>query len=460
MQDNLKPDEDILYQRAYDLKALGIQPYAREFERSHTLLEINENYEAIGSDIPGKEGIFTLCGRVMSFKQFQEDILVVIADQDATLQLVISKDKVTAKAFNLFASYVYEGDYLGFTVDYLYREQGYLTGVVKAWTFLALANIPIPKDLSVERKRAHQHLYLASKLSAREIIVTRGRMLRFIRHWLAEEGVIEVNTAQSTQTAVTNALLQYVIGGVEQVYEIAPISNAQPIDWLNHSHVFWLHCCMALKTPQHMMSMVERLLNRLALHLHSTSRLMWHPLDRMNPAVESGSVELVDENHVLEIDMSVPWARCSLYQIMNDVLDIDFTCMNTPEQALDMLRRAGIQLNMLDSDMSIPALAQQVFYEYVALTFIQPTFVVFPAEDANESEWFELYINGILLASGHSEVTDPAVWSANCEVDERFQEKLMIGMPPVSSLSLNLDRLAMFLIGATDIRDVVYFLAH
>ncbi|MBE2271572.1 MAG: hypothetical protein IAE80_25285 [Anaerolinea sp.] len=459
MPDDLNPDKDILYQRAQDLKTLGIQPYALHFDRSHLLFEIHENYEETGGDLPGQEGVFTLCGRVLSFKQYQAGIMVVIADQDSTLQLLVSKDLMTTRAFELFAAYLYEGDYIGVTVDYLYRERGELTGMVKAWNFLALANIPIPKHLSVERRRVQQHLYLASNLSAREVVITRARILRFLRQQLAEQGIYDVITAQSDPDSVTNALLQYIVGGIEQVYEITARRNAQTADWLNHSHELWLHCCSALKSPQHMMHLLEHLLNRLTLHLHSTSRLIWQPLDRMNPTGASESVEIINENHTLEIDMSLHWATRSLNQILNDVLDIDFTCISTPDHALHILRRLGYAIDLPDSEISLTAIAEQVFQDYAAPALIQPTFVVFPAGETRVSERFELYINGILLASGRSEVTDPAVRGANGTMQEDFWEKLMIGMPPVSSMALHLDRLAMLMIGATDIRDVAHFLA-
>lgn len=112
----------------------------------------------------------------------------------------------------------------------------------------------------------------------------------------------------------------------------------------------------------------------------------------------------------------------------------------------------------------------------------RPTFICdYPAErgalarlkqdDASVAERFELYIAGIELANGFSELTDPV------EQRRRFQEEAacrtkrgqapypmpepflaeLANMPPSAGIALGLDRLVMLLTGAESIDEVVAF---
>jgi lysyl-tRNA synthetase class 2 len=88
------------------------------------------------------------------------------------------------------------------------------------------------------------------------------------------------------------------------------------------------------------------------------------------------------------------------------------------------------------------------------------------------SQRFEAYIDGVELANGFGELTDPAEQRARFEadlearrahglaeypMDERFLDALSTGIPPCSGIALGVDRLVMLAVGATHIDDVVAF---
>ncbi len=89
------------------------------------------------------------------------------------------------------------------------------------------------------------------------------------------------------------------------------------------------------------------------------------------------------------------------------------------------------------------------------------------------AERFELFIGGLELANGFGELTDPVEQRARFEadlaarrrlgkplypIDERFLAELG-NVPPSGGVALGLDRLAMLLLGAPEIRDVLTFAA-
>jgi lysyl-tRNA synthetase class 2 len=114
----------------------------------------------------------------------------------------------------------------------------------------------------------------------------------------------------------------------------------------------------------------------------------------------------------------------------------------------------------------------------------RPVFLIdFPACQASLSkicedrpevcERFELYINGVELANGFTELNDPEEQRARFRKeamqraargrepvpqDEDFLEALRLGMPPAGGVALGLERLMMVLLGERDMKDVAPFM--
>ena len=87
------------------------------------------------------------------------------------------------------------------------------------------------------------------------------------------------------------------------------------------------------------------------------------------------------------------------------------------------------------------------------------------------SDRFELYIGGIEIANGYSELNDPleqrerltqelkekGKQSTYETLDEDFLTALEYGMPPAGGLGIGIDRLVMTLTGQNSIREVILF---
>jgi lysyl-tRNA synthetase class 2 len=123
------------------------------------------------------------------------------------------------------------------------------------------------------------------------------------------------------------------------------------------------------------------------------------------------------------------------------------------------------------------------FDEHVEAKLIQPTFIVdFPKsisplskaspENPAIAERFELFINGMEVANGFSELNDPkeqyerfVEQMAERErgdeeamvLDEDYIRALSYGMPPAAGIGIGIDRLVMLLTNKHSIRDVILF---
>jgi len=126
---------------------------------------------------------------------------------------------------------------------------------------------------------------------------------------------------------------------------------------------------------------------------------------------------------------------------------------------------------------------EELFSKYAEPKLIQPTFITdFPKAisplskaspiNAAIAERFELFINGMEIANGFSELNDPQEQRERFEeqmrqrergdeeamvLDEDYIRALSYGMPPAAGIGIGIDRLVMLLTNKRSIRDVILF---
>ena len=126
----------------------------------------------------------------------------------------------------------------------------------------------------------------------------------------------------------------------------------------------------------------------------------------------------------------------------------------------------------------------ELLFERVAEAhLIQPTFITdFPKPisplskaspaDSSIAERFELFIAGMEVANGFSELNDPQEQAERFEdqmkerergdeeamqMDEDYIRALSYGMPPAAGIGIGVDRIVMLLTNRRSIRDVILF---
>jgi lysyl-tRNA synthetase class 2 len=156
--------------------------------------------------------------------------------------------------------------------------------------------------------------------------------------------------------------------------------------------------------------------------------------------------------------------------------------LTTLEDAKAACHRINVPFD-LDKEHLLGGLIEKLHEVYTQPHLIQPTFITdFPVETSPLAKKrldnpaltrrFEVYVATQELGNAFSEINDPLDqrqrFLAQMEqraagddeahpMDEDFLRALEYGMPPTGGLGVGLDRLAIVLTGATNIRDVILF---
>ena len=178
--------------------------------------------------------------------------------------------------------------------------------------------------------------------------------------------------------------------------------------------------------------------------------------------------------------MDKPFARISMVEAVQKYAGVDFTQVETLDQARKLADEHHIEYEQRHKKGDI----LNLFFEtYCEEKLVQPTFLTGHPVDISPlakrqkdnpeyTQRFELFICGAEYVNAFSELNDPidqrsrfeaqaALKAAGddeaCDVDEDFLTALEYGLPPTGGMGMGVDRLVMLLTGASSIRDVLLF---
>jgi lysyl-tRNA synthetase class 2 len=471
------------------LEAAGVQPYAYSFDRQHSAAEAQH---LLGSAEEGPA--VTLAGRVVAWRSHGKTTFAHLADPTGKIQLYFKKDQLGDKSYALLAHYDL-GDIIGVHGPLFRTRTGEVTVRVDRVEMLAKSLRPLPfgKEEEVngqtvrhsgfadpEQRYRQRYADLAVHPEVRALFVARSRMTRAIRSFLDERDFLEVETpilqplyggaTARPFTTLHNALdmplylriadelylKRLVVGGLERVYEIGHDFRNEGIDRTHNPEFTMLEFYQAYADYTGMMDLVEQLLEKTAEAVRSV------------PELAAGVPSF-----------QRPFKRIEWMPSLNLAAGLDVGSLG--EKDLRALAgRVGVEK---PESLSRPKLLDEMFQALVESKLHQPTFVVdYPVElsplakpkrgNPLLTERFELFANGKEMANAFSELNDPIDQRRRFEaqakllaagdqeasgVDEDYLRAMEYGMPPMGGVGIGVDRLFMYLSGATNIRDVILF---
>lgn len=428
------------------------------------------------------------------------------------------------------------GDLIGVEGYLFVTNTGEVSVHVEKLQFLAKALLPMPDkmhgiaDPELRRRYRYADLIASSLqvehdgLTTREVFERRAKLISGMRRYLDDHGYVEVETPMLTPKATGAAakpfethhnaldiplyariapelyLKRLVVGGFEKVYELNRNFRNEGLSQKHNPEFTMLEFYCAYMDVNGMMDFAEKMIREAVAKANNGSLIVKYVENEIDlgkferitmkeailrhlpnsPNVKPDASWFNDPN---KFELIVQVARESTSYVGGHHLE------DPKEQNPESLWQHASHIlenrdmyNGIDFEIRDNTLVE-VFEILAEEKLIQPTFIIdYPKsisplskaspENPNIAERFELFINGMEVANGFSELNDPKEQyerfvdqmkerdSGDEEamvLDEDYVRALAYGMPPAAGIGIGIDRLVMLLTNKHSIRDVILF---
>ena len=476
------------------LRELGVNCYPAElFEINNSAKKIKDNFNE------GDELDVTIAGRLMSRRIMGKASFAELQDSSGRIQLYVNRDEVCEGEDKTLYNQVFKklldiGDFIGIKGNVFKTKVGETSVMVKEIKLLSksLKPLPLPKSDSdgkvydaftdPEKRYRQRYVDLVVNPDVKEAFIKRTELTNSMREFLNKKGYMEVETpilqpiyggaaARPFKThhntldmdlylRIANELYlkRLIVGGFDGVYEFSKDFRNEGMSRFHNPEFTQMELYVAYKDYNWMMSLVEEMVEKIAVDLHNKTDL------------------IVGENN---IDFKRPWKRQTMYEAILEHTGFDISQMDEKQ----LFETAKILNVSIDSSMGKGKLIDEIFGEKCEKNIIQPTFITdYPVEMSPLAkkhrktnglvERFEAICNGKELCNAFSELNDPIDQRERfieqkelgkkgdeeaMVLDEDFLRAIEYGMPPTAGLGIGIDRLTMLMTNSASIQDVLFF---
>jgi len=496
MHRELSEQEIVRRESLQKLLELGINPYPSElFEVNISATEIKNNYT---EDKHGYKNC-QIAGRLMSRRVMGKASFAELQDSTGRIQLYFNRDEICPDEDKTMYNTVFKklldiGDFIGVNGYVFTTKVGEISIHVESFVVLSktLKPLPLPKTDSdgkiydaftdSEKRYRQRYVDLVVNPHVKEAFVQRTQLTNSIRSFLNDKEYLEVETpilqpiyggaaARPFKThhntldmplylRIANELYlkRLIVGGFDGVYEFSKDFRNEGMSRFHNPEFTQVELYVAYKDYNWMMSLVEEMVEKIALDLHGTTEVQ------------------VGENL---INFQRPWKRYTMYEAIEHFTGIDISEMDETTMA-KTAKNLGVSV---DTSMARGKLIDEIFGEKCEGQLIQPTFITdYPIEMSPLAkkhrhkeglvERFEAICNGKEICNAFSELNDPIEQRERFEdqlklakrgdeeamvLDEDFLRSIEYGMPPTAGLGIGIDRLSMIMTNSNSIQDVLFF---
>ena len=494
--------------KAAALRARGADPFRNDVRPSVALGAVRARYDATRPAGPSEHKGITpidgdalrVGGRVMAKRGMGKTVFAPISDGVASVQLFLNVDHLAPDDFAHVLPQLDIGDIVVADGPAFWTRTGELSILVQRLYIATKSLRPLPDKwhglADVELRYRQRYVDLAISPDVRDAFRKRSQIVRGIRNFLDARGFLEVETPMMHATLGGAAarpfrthhnalgidlylriapelhLKRLVVGGLDRVYEINRNFRNEGIDRQHNPEFTMLEFYQAWAVYTDLMDLTEQLVGELARTVIGGTRVTWDGV---------------------ELELASPWRRLTIRQAVRELGGIAEAdqLFDDPELAAKVALAHGVSRKEVERVMLAGVepriraghLGYLVFEATAEAKLVQPTFLtefpvaVSPLARKNDTDpafcdRFELFVNGVELANGFSELNDPddqrarflaqvqakaAGADETMEYDEDYCRALEIGMPPTAGEGIGIDRLVMLLTGQPSIRDVLLF---
>ncbi|EDY36103.1 lysyl-tRNA synthetase [Aciduliprofundum boonei T469] len=459
-----------------ELRDMGINPYPQSIPITNYIEEIVKAPD----EFMGKK--VAVAGRLYALRFHGKVAFGDLRDNGSKIQGFFRMDVLGEEQYKFLKKYVDRGDFLWIKGEVTRTKKGELSVLAEEIKLASKALYDLPHEWfgieDTEKRYRQRYLDLMFNKDAFDTFIKRSIIEKEIRMFLWNRGFLEMETpvlqpvygganAKPFKTHVNAIdrdyylrisdelyLKRLIVGGYNKVFEIAKDFRNEDIDTTHNPEFTMIEIYQSYVDYNDMMDLTEEMIKHVAQKLEIEK-------------VKFGEYE---------IDFTKPFRR----EKMLDMLAKRGIDENTSDEEIKrMLDEFKIKMPQYNRGLALGKLFERVCEE----DLIQPVFVIdHPREttplcklhrkDNRLIERFELYVGGVELANGYTELNDPLLQEKFFreeverrtlgdeeahQYDEDFIEALRWGMPPMGGVGIGIDRLTMLLTGNTSIKEVILF---
>ena len=479
------------------LREAGFEPYPRRVERTHTIaeaLEALEQAEVTDEEAPS----VSVVGRLRSMRVMGKITFAHIEDGTGSIQLFLRVQNVGDEAYERFENQFDLGDFVGAEGSLVVTRTGEPSVLAEEVRMLAKAVSPLPvikeKEVDgetvrytdftdVEERYRQRYVDLASNPEVREVFRKRAEIVNAMRQFLDQHGFLEVETpvlqpiyggAAATPFVTHHEQLhqdlylrisfelylkRLLVGMYERVYEIGRDFRNEGVSRTHNPEFTQMEFYAAYWDYHDVMAFCEEMVSTIA-----------------ETVVGSSVIEYEGQR----IDLSPPWRRVTLRDVILEVTGIDYTAYEGADSLSAAMKEKGLTT---PDGATWGYLVDKGLLSEVEPTLVQPTFVLdYPRDisplaktkpdDPTHVERFEFFIAGMEMGNAFTELNDPfdqeqrflemgRLYDPEDEeahpMDEDYLRAMKYGLPPTGGFGIGVDRLVMLLTDQSSIREVILF---
>ncbi len=478
----MEESNDLMKERLKKLKSIeemGVDPFGGKFPKEAMIAQIVTGFEE-------NKRVCT-AGRLSAMRAMGKTNFCDLKDETGRIQLFVKADKLSPESAQLFER-LDIGDIVGAEGELFKTKTGEISIRVDKLTLLSKSLRPMPekwhglKDVEVRYRR--RYLDLIANDESKEIFKKRSLIVRSVRGALDNKGYLEVETPMMhtipggaagkpfkthhealgmdlfLRVAPELYLKRLLVGGFDKVYEINKSFRNEGISTRHNPEFTMLEVYTAYQDVNDVMDLTEEIVKKAAMDVF-------------------GTLKITHGDSTLDLSN---WERVSFATLMKENFNI------SPDDELPMwvekLKKKGVKVEGKDVSRTqlVNIVGELLEPGADSAKKNRPVFVtdyfteLCPLAKKNRknpliSERFELFVNGMEIANGYSELNNPIEQrerfleelkekgkeATSDVIDDDFLLALEYGMPPAGGLGIGIDRLVMLLTGQPSIREVILF---
>ncbi len=464
-----------------EMIAAGKNPYEKDrYDVTDYSKDIKDNFEA------KEETSVSLAGRIMSKRGHGKVMFLDLQDSKGRIQIFAKSNVLGEELYSELKTYDL-GDIIGVKGEVFKTNAGEISVRANEIELLSKSLQILPekfhglKDIDLRYRQRYVDLIVNPEV--KDVFIMRTKIIKAIREYFDDRGFLEVETpilgsvagganarpfmthlnslSMDMQLRIANELYlkRLIVGGFDKVYEMGKMFRNEGMSPKHNPEFTNIELYQAYADYKDMMELTEGVFAYVAEKVLGSTVINYQGV---------------------ELDLTPPWKRIDMVDIVKEITGVDFNEINSDEAALAIAKEKGIEVQ---DGWTRGNVINEFFEEFCEEHIIQPTFVtghpveVSPlakrnVEDPRKTDRFEAFINTWEFANAFSELNDPIDQRRRFEeqveskkagneeahpMDYDFINAIEVGLPPTGGIGIGVDRMIILLTNQASIRDILLF---